>query len=151
LGGSLKKIHARYFARSTELPEEIGRDELLGRGIFDSRKARQAQRGRVPPGVFRERTGIRELSVDRLSFGHHEQISEIHNAERAGQQFHGWATVLVANAEGNGREVVARPILPSNPYHAEIVLPDMEGLDADEEQEAHALSLAMLSTWLAGP
>jgi hypothetical protein len=133
------------------LPSAIGSEELLGRGIFDSRKAKHAQRGKIPPSVFRERSGVRELSVDRLSFGGHDQISALHDAERSGQRFHGWATLKAADACRAGRIVEARPIETINPYHAEIVLPEFIGPDIDEEQEQHALNLAMAATWLARP
>jgi hypothetical protein len=129
----------------------VSPSEALGRGIFDSRKAKNARRGTILPGVFRERSGIHQLSVDRLSFGCHEEISSVHDMERPGQKFHGWAVISAESASQSGRTVVARPIEPQNPYHAEIVLPDMTGLDADEEQDQHALNLAMMAKWLSRP
>ena len=133
------------------LPDTIDPSETLGRGVFDSRKAEHAQRGVIPPAVFREKSGVRELSADHLSFGNHEKISSVHDTERSGQRFHGWATLSAEDASRFGRTVVANPILPQNLYHAEIILPDMSGLDADEEQDQHALNLAMLATWLPRP
>ena len=135
----------------TDLPKVIDTTESLGRGIFDSKKARQAQSGKVPPRVFRERTGVRELSMDRVSFGHLGEIAEAHDAERTTQQFHGWAELSARDATKHGRTVIAKPVLPTNPYHAEIVLPDVAVAEAGEEQDQHALSLAMASRWLPRP
>jgi hypothetical protein len=135
---------------TTFLPIQVAAQETLGRGIFDSRKAAQAGRGKIPPRAFRERIGIRELSVDRLAFGHHGEIAQIHDTERSGQQFYGWAKITVNDASGSGRKVIASPT-GLNPYHAEIILPEMVDVDADEEQNQHALSLAMRAVWLPRP
>lgn len=133
------------------LPETVSDSERLGRGIFDSRKAKKAASGTVVPGIFRERDGVREISVDRLSFGNHQALADLHSSERSGQGFHGWAELLKSEAATEGRTVVASPIIPANMFHAEIVLPgDLKG-DFDDDQNAHALALAMKATWLAKP
>jgi hypothetical protein len=131
-----------------ELPITVDGSEEVGRGIFDSKKAKHARAGNISPRVFRERDGIKELSVDRLSFGAHSELSEIHDKERPGQSFQRWAKLSVQDATKNGREIFARPIVPTNPYHAEIVLPESPELEFGEEQDQHALNLAMLSVWL---
>ena len=50
------------------------------------------------------------------------------------------------DAAGNGRRVVASPILDQNPYHADIVLPSVVAEDR-EEQKRHAQELADMSRW----
>lgn len=39
------------------------------------------------------------------------------------QPFHGWHVLTAAAVEQAGCQVVASPIRPCNPYHADIVLP----------------------------
>jgi hypothetical protein len=134
-----------------ELPQTIDAVEEIGRGIFDLKKARQACAGKIHPRVFREKDGFRELSVDRLSFGGHSEVSAAHDNEREGQSFYGWAALSANDACRNGRTIRAAPIVLTNPYHAEIVLPESSEIDFVDEQDQHALSLAMLARWLPRP
>jgi hypothetical protein len=132
------------------LPRDVGNAEMLGRGIFESDKAKAATKGKVPPKVFREKTGVREISVDRLSFGDEEIIASLHKNARSGQTFYGWAVVLSAHACELARTVIARPI-PTNKWHAEITLPPLTPGQELEEQKQHSLNLANHATWRASP
>lgn len=132
------------------LPKIVDDKEELGRGIFDSRRAKKAASGIILPNIFKERDGVREISVDRLSFGHHAQISKVHDTERFNQTFYGWAVLAAKEAAEQGRSVVASPV-QDNPYHAEIVLPDAGRDDPVDDQNAHALSLAMRAKWMPRP
>ncbi len=124
--------------------------ENLGRGVFDSKKAKHASAGKIAPRIFRERDGICELSVDRLSIGDHTRLVEIHDQERLPQLFQGWAQVSLENAEKLSRKAVASP-LPSNPWHAEIILPDVDATEFADMQDQHALNLAMAAVWIGRP
>ena len=64
-------------------------------------------------------------------------------------KFHGWAIVTAENARTSGRQVAATPQL-HNPYHADIILPDLAAEDR-EEQKRHAQELADASTWREHP
>lgn len=134
----------------TDLPDIISDEEVLGRAVFDGRKARRAARdGTISPKTFREKDGVRELSVDRLSFGNHLGIAQSHDDQRE-QQCLGWATVSALVARGNGRTVLADPIIPTNVFHAIVLLPEL-GEDALETQQEHALELATVAKWLERP
>ena len=128
-------------------PESVGSNEELGRGIFSSRNARRAAR-RVPHHVFLERPGETDISVDRLSVAPPDEAVEIADSvgKARNRTFYGWAVVVAEGAAGNGREVVASPILNQNPYHADIVLPRIASEDR-EEQKRHAQELADVSRW----
>jgi hypothetical protein len=133
------------------LPERIEASELLGRGVFDRSTAKDAARGKVPPKVFREKLGVRELSTDRLSFGELERIAQSHKGERREQDFHGWAVLTCADASLMGRTVVPNTIPPNSRWHAEILLPAFVGSDAKEDQVAHSVNLANHATWKPSP
>ena len=151
LENAFKKIFPRSRSSIAALPTNIDSGESVGRGVFDTKKAKHARAGKIQPRIFRERNGIGELSVDRLSYGNHTQIGALHDRERSPQRLFGWAQLSTEDARKNGRSVVARPIIPNNPYHAEIVLPQVDPSEMTEEQDQHALNLAMLSTWLPRP
>ena len=63
--------------------------------------------------------------------------------------FYGWAVVTTEEASSNQRQVIASP-LPTNPYHADIVLPSLAAEDR-EEQKRHAQELADASRWRDRP
>ncbi len=131
-----------------EAPEDIAPHEELGRGLSSSRNARRARRSNLPITEFWPRANESGISVDRLTeAGSAEalRIADRRDAER-GRTFYGWA-VLVAEAAGqNGRRVVATPIPDTNPYHAEIVLPESAARDGDELRR-HAQQLRDASSW----
>ena len=149
----LARAFKRILSRDDEtnaVPLTFGASELLGRGVFDSKKAKQAASGKTPPRVFRERDGVKELSVDRLSIADIPVLVSAHDSLRANQVIHGWAELSLDNAGKMNRSVRAAP-LRSNPWHAEITLPDVNPLDLSEEQDQHALNLAMLASWRPRP
>ena len=71
------------------------------------------------------------------------------NAASRGATFYGWAVVSAQKAAAGGRRVKASPKL-DNPYHADIVLPDLAREDR-EEQIRHAQELADSSGWRERP
>ena len=133
-------------------PENIAQDEELGRGVFSRRRARRARRSRVPADIFLEKEGEPKLSVDRLSLAPVDEAVEIAEevaSNRPNATFCGWAVLTASSARENGRETVASPI-ENNPYHADIVLPEVAAEDR-EEQIRHALELADASRWRERP
>jgi hypothetical protein len=128
----------------------IADDESVGRGVFDTKKARQARSGKIAPRVFRERDGVLQISVDRLSLADRTRLAALHDIQRAPQILQGWAQISVENAVQMERHVIASP-LPTNPWHAEIVLPTTDPNEAAEHQDQHALNLAMLAVWAERP
>ena len=59
------------------LPQNISPNETLGRGVFSSKQARQADRGTIPRRVFLEQRGEVNISVDRLKFAKPEQMATL--------------------------------------------------------------------------
>ena len=120
-------------------PESVGPDEELGRSVFSSRNARRAAR-RVPHHVFLERPGETDISVDRLSVAPPDEAVEIADSvgNARNREFYGWAVVIAEDAARNGRKVVASPILNQNPYHADIVLPEIVAEDRGRAETARA-------------
>ena len=136
------------------VPNTIAPNEALGRGVFSSKERDRAQRlGEVRLRVFLEKRGNTEISVDRLDHGSPEELTEIGNrvaAAREGKRtFYGWAVVAAKDASANQRRVKATP-KPDNPYHADIVLPNIASEDR-EEQIRHAQELADVSCWRDPP
>ena len=128
--------------------ESIGADEELGRSVSSRRNAGRARRSRLPYHEFLPRPGVAEISVDRLSVAPPDQstsIADIRDAAR-GRTFYGWAVVAAEAAGENGRKVVASPIPDINPYHANIVLPEIAAEDRNE-QVRHAQQLRDASYW----
>ena len=123
------------------IPENIARNEELGRGIFSSRNARRAVR-RVPHHVFLEKPGETNISVDRLSVAPPDEAIEISDnvGKTRNRAFYGWAVIVAEDASRNGRRVVASPILNQNLYHADIILLGIAAEDR-EEQKRHAQEL----------
>lgn len=122
-------------------------NERLGREVFSSRHRDRARRSTVPYHVFLERFGQIKISVDRLDLASAEDAAAIgdRNAAWRRRTFYGWAVVGVEHAEANQRRVKATP-LEDNPYHAEIVLPEVTGA-VRAEQVRHAQELADVSRW----
>ena len=137
------------------LPQSISPNETLGRGIFSSTQARQANRGTMPGHVFLERCGEVTISVDRLDFAKPEDMATLGDEVAVGRSvgsvrtFYGWAVIAAEDAGSNGRRVVATP-QPGNLYHADIILPDSAAEDRDE-QTWHAQELADASRWRKRP
>lgn len=103
--------------------------------------------------AFLERRGTREISVDRLTYTPPQQAVEIADAMASGRglSFYGWALLTASDASGNGRQVIADPLPDgTNPFHANIVLPEAAVDDLDE-QKHHAQQLAAVSYWRERP
>jgi hypothetical protein len=135
-----------------DVPDTVAPEEILGRAVFESKKAKQAAAKNVPPKLFREKRGVRELSVDRLSFDGLPELAALHADERAPRKFHGWATVRCADALDMDREVVPAETA-ANRWHAEIILPSLpEGEEAqDVAQKEHSVHLARRAGWRPWP
>ena len=103
--------------------------------------------------VFLESAGTLEISVDRLDWVDEEEATKISDNVAANRtymfkrnvRFYGWAVVSSEDALRNGRLVNASP-LESNPYHADIILPELAG-EMRDEQIRHAQELADVSRW----
>lgn len=136
------------------VPDTIVPEEELGRSVFRENQAKRARRGRVLPNIFLVEEGNREISVDRLTFAslHNKATTIAHKTALArNATFYGWAVVAAEKASNNGRHVIATP-QPNhdNPYHADIILPELSGEDRDE-QKRHAQELADASEWRERP
>ena len=131
--------------------EHIEAQENLGRGVFSSRNRDRARRARVPHHVFLEREGRTTISVDRLDLAPLAEAAAtaLRVAHDRGATFYGWAVVTARKAGADGRHVRASA-QPDNPYHADIVLPDLAAEDR-EEQKRHAQELADVSSWREHP
>ena len=125
------------------VPNRIGPEEELGRGISSRRNARRAERSNIPYHEFLPPKGVTEISVDRLSVGSLKESTAI--ADARNPKFFGWAVVTAEDAGRSGRKVAASP-LEANPRHADIILPASSAGDRDE-QRRHAHELRDLSTW----
>lgn len=136
------------------VPDTIAPEEELARGIFSKKHAQRAQRTRVPLHVFLVQEGNVEISVDRLTFAALDNKATVIADEIAAARnatFYGWAVVTADRAGNNGRRVIASPRPErGNPYHADIVLPELAGEDR-EEQKRHAQELADASRWRERP
>lgn len=134
------------------VPDQVGPDEELGRSVFSSKQANRASRSTVPHHVFLTKEGETWISVDRLSVA--PQSEALALAQAAGRDrdrtFYGWAEVNATAVRRSGRNVVATPVHGTNPYHADIVLPDAASADR-EEQTRHAQELADASRWRPRP
>ena len=133
--------------------DHIGEREHLGRGVFSSKYRDRVRRTRVPHHVFLEREGIAEIAVDRLDLAPPAEAAataaRIASERGPTVSFYGWAVVMAHKAGANGRQVRASA-KPDNPYHADIVLPDLAAEDR-EEQKRHAQELADSSSWRERP
>lgn len=136
------------------IPDTIAPEEELGRGIFSRKNAQRAQRTKVPLHVFLVQEGKTEISIDRLTFAtldHKATVIADETAAARNATFYGWAVVTAEKAGENGRRIIASPLPENdNPYHADIVLPELAGEDR-EEQKRHAQELADASRWRERP
>jgi hypothetical protein len=133
-----------------EIPTEIQNDEKLGRAVFDADKAKLALKGKIPPRIFQEKLGVRELSVDRLNYVALPVAAETQKNLR-GRDCHGWAVLSVSAICQNARQIIPDPIVPMQLYHAYILLPEFPEDQAFNQQKIHALELAMSAQWQAAP
>ena len=130
--------------------KSINDNDWLGRAVFSSKEERRARSGHIMYTIFLEKKD-RSLSVDRFGFCSEKKLTVIQDknaklrskTESKQRSFYGWAKITVIIACKNRRTVWPTP-LESNPYHADIKLP--EGIERDE-QIAHAKELASNSGW----
>lgn len=131
--------------------------EKLGRRVFSSSQSKKAANGKVPLQIFLE-VGNRKISVDRLTTAP-LTVTPLNyitaEADEAGakrypsRSFYGWAVVDTEQVLANGCTLQASP-LPNNPYHANIVLPDVATTNA-EAQRQYATALASIAKWKPRP
>ena len=131
---------------NTKLPKNIKDSDFLGRAIFSSN---QGTKKRIKPRVFMEKKPSDSLSMDRFGFCVKEELIDIQdqNAKKRStndvqRSFYGWAKLKAIEARRKERKVESNPV-KGNPYHAEVILP----IHTRDEQKAHALNLATLSSW----
>ena len=129
--------------------------EELGRGIFSGQQARLSRQHGIPASVFRERDGHRGISVDRLSVAPIDQAVKngeaIANARGPNRTFYGWAVISATDVRKIGCDVEAAPLADgSNPYHANIILPESVVADSGE-QDQYAQRLAIKASWKERP
>jgi hypothetical protein len=129
-----------------EIPAAIQGDEKLGRAVFDAEKAKFALKGKIPPRIFQEKLGVRELSVDRLNYVELTEAAATQKSLR-GRDCHGWAVLSVSAICQNARQLIPDPIVPTQLYHAYILLPEFPADQAFNQQKIHALELAMSAQW----
>ena len=135
---------------ATDLPDSIAPTEELGRSVFSRR---DTGRSITPARVFLERPHSSEISVDRLTYAPANIATEISDrtARARGRTFYGWAVVTADKATDDRRRVSATPLPDgSNPYHADIILPESVVTNRDE-QLYHAQRLADASRWRRRP
>ncbi len=130
-----------------ECVPEIVPDELLARFATQSNQYRQGD-GSVKQDLFMPHPR-RKLSVTRHIEATADEIWQVGRnvAEALGRRLHGRADVRVAVCAIEDLHVVASPILPNNPNHADIV-----GWPASkEDKKALAQKLAASATRLIPP
>lgn len=132
------------------IPDVIDPSEPLGRAVFDSKHANHARKNNVPPKVFQERLGVRELSIDRLSYADLKAAAAVQTKLRE-RECRGWAVISGSVAFESGRTAVHDPIEPYQPYHAFILLPECPEAEAFNEQKKHAVEMAMRAQWQEAP
>ena len=136
------------------IPNTVGDLEELGHEIFTSGEKRRAARGEVPHSVFHERIKT-EISVDRLAYAP-EQFAVALGDQRAAalgsnRSFYGWVAIAASDAADSGRKVTASPPRDgSNPYHADIELPEIVNV-CNAKHEFHTLELADRAYWKSRP
>ena len=147
----------------------VADEEDLGRIVASTRDAKKAPIQEHRMRFFMVKSGESRLSVDRLSVA--PASDAVSNGERVARlrqmgmvrttgrpsrniRFCGWVVVSAGAARSGGCEVEATPIYgdseESNPYHADIVLPDRVKTD-DEERKKYALRLALTAVWRDHP
>lgn len=128
---------------------QIEPGEDLGRRFYSRSSAKRARRSRVPHREFLPRKDSIDISIDRLSVADKAgaDMASIARAEGVSRDgpFCGWAFVANSIAGRSDRKTIASPT-SSNPYHGDIVLPEMARDDKDERTR-HAQELADASQW----
>ena len=135
------------------VPADISGKENLGRIVVSKGQAKYARRhNRNQINAFLEKEGEKAISVDRLDVAPSQDVL-VANGEKVAaarkRTFYGWAVIIAKKAGANMRKVVFSP-QKDNPYHADIILPDLAAKDR-EEQKGHAQELADNSTWRERP
>lgn len=125
-------------------PDQIAAAEELGRSLFSRRRGYRA---------FMERPGVRMLSVDRLTYAPPDFA--VANADRTARMrnrtFYGWLVITAGRAVAEGFHIQASPLPDgSNPYHADIILPE-SAVDNRDERLRRAQLLADAAQWRPRP
>lgn len=125
----------------------IPQDEFLWRGVFSRRRSKGPT---VKARDFLEKPSVRRLSVERLDNAPQAEIDRIAKAVAVNRHtsLKRWAKVKAEHAREDGRDVEYTPV-EGNPYHADIVLPELSGDEkADRRMQAfHAKKLADNAIW----
>lgn len=151
------------------VPSTVSDDEELGRCVVSKRAALRAREGRGVVKLLTPRRGDRRISVDRLSIApladavangrrvaaaRQEGIIRTSGQPSRDVDFCGWITVAALAVRSADCECIASPIerpnSASNPYHADIVMPESV-MDDDFERVRYAQELEESATWRKGP
>ena len=136
----------------SSIPSTVEGAEELGHGIYTSSEKKRAARGEIPYSVFHERVK-NEISVDRLTYAPDDVAESLGDQRAVGmgtnRSFYGWAAIKASKAASSDRRVQASALSDgSNPYHADILLPDIVN-DCKAIHEFHTQELAESACWKA--
>lgn len=125
-------------------PDQIAAAEELGRSLFSRRRGYRA---------FLENSDARMLSVDRLTYAPPDFA--VANADKMAlmrnRTFYGWLVITAGRSIADGFRIQASPLPDgSNPYHADIILPESAVANRDERVRC-AQMLADAAQWHPRP
>ena len=127
--------------------------EILGRDVISESRAERANRtGRIAHDIFSDSSKSNKISVSRLSCDTRIKMAELAR-NKGDKKFYGWAILKVEKVTSKGtRKVVASP-LPSNPYHADIILLDLPDDEVNRRAalKTHYKQLADIAEWEIAP
>ena len=121
-------------------PGKIGPDETVGRQVNSRKNAKRYRNRPIPWRAMFEARCRSDISVDRLHLDWQVEVTQV--ARQLQRTFYGWVVVTPDTAQEQGRGLEPSPTA-TNPYHADILLPDR---DEDTRRE-HATSLANRAWW----
>lgn len=131
---------------------DIGEDENLGRGVFESKFARK-KTSHALANFYRRSLSPGSMSVDRLDIADLDMLCDIHDSEATRrtdvQRFYGWQT-FTANLAFSSRLSVTHKPTKDNDWHAVVCLPEGEFGDEDALL-THCNELASETIWFPRP
>ena len=130
-------------------------EESLGRSVFSRKVAGRASRNQIPASIFVPPKRRLDISVDRLDFVTTEIATSLGDYAAAQRStpatklsYYGRVVIKARYAQEDCRIVNATPLC-CNPFHADIVLPELAM--NEEIQKRHAQELASASCWETRP
>ena len=110
--------------------DSISSDQIGRRAKSRSKAARAQRTGKVLAAAFEPPKGRNDISVDRFRVDSNDEtgvVAKIASAEFNGE-FYGWYMLTVRDVERAACSVRLSPTA-SNPYHADILYPENEGVE----------------------